>query len=30
MSFEKKLIIEFDGGQHNEDRILSQDAIRTT
>ena len=29
VNFEKKLIIEIDGGQHNEDRILSQDAMRT-
>lgn len=28
-SFTKKLIIEIDGGQHNEDRIFSQDEMRT-
>jgi very-short-patch-repair endonuclease len=29
VSFEKKVIIEIDGGQHNEDRFLGQDEIRT-
>jgi very-short-patch-repair endonuclease len=29
VSFDKKLIIEIDGGQHNEDLIESQDEIRT-
>ena len=29
MSFEKKLIIEIDGGQHNEDLIEGQDEVRT-
>ncbi|MDO8635887.1 MAG: endonuclease domain-containing protein [Dehalococcoidia bacterium] len=29
VSFEKNLIIEIDGGQHNEDWILSQDGMRT-
>ncbi len=29
VSFEEKLIIEIDGGQHNEDWILSQDRTRT-
>jgi very-short-patch-repair endonuclease len=28
--FEKKLIIEIDGGQHNQDRIAIQDETRTT
>ena len=28
VSFDKKLIIEIDGGQHNEDRIQGQDEIR--
>jgi very-short-patch-repair endonuclease len=30
VSFEKKVIIEIDGGQHNEDLFLGQDEIRTT
>ena len=29
VSFDKKVIIEIDGGQHNEDRIAGQDEIRT-
>ena len=29
VSFEKKLIIEIDGGQHNEDHIAGQDEVRT-
>ena len=29
VSFDKKLIIEIDGGQHNEDLIAGQDEIRT-
>ena len=29
VSFDKKLMIEIDGGQHNEDRIEGQDEIRT-
>ena len=29
ISFDKKIIIEIDGGQHNEDIIASQDEIRT-
>jgi very-short-patch-repair endonuclease len=29
MSFENKLIIEIDGGQHNEDRIAGRDEKRT-
>jgi len=29
VSFEKKLIIEIDGGQHNKDEVLSQDKVRT-
>ena len=29
ISFDKKKIIEIDGGQHNEDRIAGQDEIRT-
>jgi very-short-patch-repair endonuclease len=29
VSFDKKLIIEIDGGQHNEEEILSQDEVRT-
>jgi len=29
VSFDKKVIIEIDGGQHNEDRIVGQDEIRT-
>jgi very-short-patch-repair endonuclease len=30
VSFDKKLIIEIDGGQHNEDLIESQDEARTS
>lgn len=29
VSFDKKLIIEIDGGQHNEDSIIYKDEIRT-
>jgi very-short-patch-repair endonuclease len=29
VSFEKKLVIEVDGGQHSEDRILEEDSVRT-
>jgi very-short-patch-repair endonuclease len=29
-SFERKLIIEIDGGQHNEERIKERDEERTT
>jgi very-short-patch-repair endonuclease len=29
VGFDKKLIIEIDGGQHNEEEILSQDEVRT-
>jgi very-short-patch-repair endonuclease len=29
VTFEKKLIIEIDGGQHNEDPIENQDNVRT-
>ena len=29
VSFDKKLIIEIDGGQHNEDLIEGQDKVRT-
>ena len=30
VSFDKKLILEIDGGQHNEEGILNRDEIRTT
>ena len=30
VSFEKKLVIEIDGGQHNEDEMRERDAERTT
>ena len=30
VSFEKKLIIEIDGGQHNEDKAKERDTERTT
>jgi very-short-patch-repair endonuclease len=30
ISFDNKLIIEIDGGQHNEEKILDQDEKRTT
>ena len=30
ITFDKKLIIEIDGGQHNENSVLNQDEKRTT
>jgi very-short-patch-repair endonuclease len=29
VSFDKKLIMELDGGQHNEDRVIDKDEERT-
>jgi very-short-patch-repair endonuclease len=29
VSFEKRLVIEVDGGQHNEELIVNQDTVRT-
>jgi very-short-patch-repair endonuclease len=29
ISLDKQVIIEIDGGQHNEDQFISQDEIRT-